>query len=235
MIFNGIRVYVSGAFTKNTEKNVNRAMRLWHALTDLGYVAYCPHLNLLLGLQRTRPYRDWLDYDKEWLQLCHVMLRFDGDESPGAEEEEAAFHGPVFHSIEELEAWRKAGGHGDVHIAQPLDLQRDVTEFHHLIEQDAPLLPSFLDEETTSLRMSLVREETAELIIALAGGNLEQIGLEAVDLIYVVVGTLVAAGLDLESIWNKVQEANMAKKASSDGRKAEKPEGWARPKLDIPT
>lgn len=232
MIFNGIRVYISGAFTKNTEQNVNRAMKIWHKLTDLGYVAYCPHLNLLLGLQRTRPYRDWLDYDKQWLPLCHVILRFDGDESPGAEEEEAAFNGPVFHSIKELEAWRKAGGYG-AHVSQPLDLQCDVTAFHHLIEQDAPLLPSFLDEETTSLRMSLVREETAELIIALAGGNLEQIGLEAIDLIYVVVGTLVAAGLDLESIWAKVHAANMTKKSGSDRGKAEKPEGWQAPTLEL--
>lgn len=229
--FNGIRVYIAAPYTKGefgTDGNLHFAMKAWHELTDLGYIAYCPHINFLLGTLQPRIYQDWLDHDKEWMRLCHVMVRLPGY-SKGADSEEAEFHGPVFYSVEEMHAWIQGltdEERADL-IAGEADIQDDVAAFHRLIGQGAPAHPEPLDEEVAALRMSLVREETAELIMALAGGDLAQIGQEAVDLIYVVVGTLVAAGLDMGPIWSMVHKANMAK-IPSEG-KARKPEGWVPP------
>lgn len=232
--FNGIRVYVAAAYSVGTgdfgvDGNVHLAMKAWHDLTDLGYVAYCPHINLLLGLLEPRRYQVWLDFDKHWMKLCHVMLRLTHGVSKGADDEEAEFSGPIFYSIEELEEWRKSGGfHGET-VKPTFDPQLDVVNFHQMIGQPAPDNPDNLDEETVALRMRLIREETSELLCALATGNLPQVGQECVDLLYVVIGTMVSAGLDLPPLWRMVHEANMAKEPDERGGKAVKPEGWIPP------
>lgn len=234
IIFNGIRVYTAAPYTKGefgTDGNLHVAMKAWHELTDLGYVAYCPHINFLLGTLRPRVYQEWLDHDKEWMHLCHVMVRLPG-ESRGADAEEREFQGPIFRSIEELETWKQGMTEKELadFVSPPaVDMQNDVAEFHHLMGAEDPEVPAQMDEETTALRISLVREETAELIAALAGGDLATIGQEAVDLVYVVIGTLVSAGLDMAPIWSMVHEANMAKEPDPRAGKARKPDGWTPP------
>ncbi len=37
-------------------------------------------------MHKNRPYQQWLEYDKEWLKLCHYVLRLPG-ESGGADGE----------------------------------------------------------------------------------------------------------------------------------------------------
>ena len=236
--FNGIRVYTAAPYTNGefgTDGNLHVAMKAWHDLTDLGYVAYCPHINFLLGTLQPRVYQDWLDHDKEWMHLCHVMLRLPG-ESAGADVEEREFQGPIFYSIAELDRWKK--GLTEEELTEFLDggpavdMQNDVAEFHDLMNVEDPEVPTPMDEETTALRISLVREETAELIAALAGGDLATIGQEAVDLVYVVIGTLVSAGLDMAPIWSMVHEANMAKEPGPRAGKARKPDGWTPPDVE---
>ena len=54
------------------------------------------------------------------------------------------------------------------------------------------------------------------------------------DLMYVLVGTTLALGIDLTDIWEAVQKANMAKAKGAvrqDGKRL-KPEGWVAPDVE---
>jgi len=83
------RVYVAGPYTKgNVAGNIRRAILAGEALERAGYASFCPHLNYLIDFVCPGiGWNEWLDRDKEWLAVCDVMLRLDG-ESRGADEEE---------------------------------------------------------------------------------------------------------------------------------------------------
>lgn len=82
-----IRVYIAGPYTKgDVAINVNQAIKIANQLLDMGYIPFIPHLTHFWYLISPRPYRDWLKLVVEWLKLCHVVFRFEG-ESPGADKE----------------------------------------------------------------------------------------------------------------------------------------------------
>lgn len=98
------RIYIAGPYSNAPEANVSRAMAAWHALADVGFVPYCPHLTHFLHLHQRRDYQEWLAHDLQWLALCNAVLRLPGDSS-GADIEtlyaiERAI--PVFRTIEVL-------------------------------------------------------------------------------------------------------------------------------------
>jgi len=99
------KIYIAGPYTTgDTGKNISVAMQAWHELADLGYSPFCPHLCHYLHIHHQRPYKEWMQYDEEWLMTCDALLRLPG-ESPGARKEAAlasAMGIPVFHSIADL-------------------------------------------------------------------------------------------------------------------------------------
>lgn len=129
-----------------------------------------------------------------------------------------------------------------------LDLQRDVEAFHHKFGHPAPGAPRLMTPELARFRASLVQEEAAELAGALdehanwsdsfeaykggGRGSLARVAGEACDLLYVTLGTLVAAGLWLEPFWREVHRANMEKEPNPAGGKPVKPAGWRPPDLE---
>lgn len=104
----GFRVYVAGAYTSDPVRNTRKARRIANELMLLGYHPVVPHNTHDWHEQSPKPYETWLEYGKEEMASCHVMLwdrkRLPGD-SPGAKEEESLADElgiPVVRSVEEL-------------------------------------------------------------------------------------------------------------------------------------
>jgi len=127
------------------------------------------------------------------------------------------------------------------------DWQADIQEFHKVVMQDKfPTKPCVPDFKYISLRKELIKEEMNETLdaieestdfVVLQEGSeycLAEIADGIADSIVVLLGTAVTYGIDLRPIWNKVQEANMAKKDGpmrADGKRL-KPEGWEHPNIE---
>ncbi|MGH7256101.1 MAG: MazG nucleotide pyrophosphohydrolase domain-containing protein, partial [Nitrospirales bacterium] len=85
--------------------------------------------------------------------------------------------------------------------------------------------PQVPDEATSRLRVNLIREEFEELQQALAQGDTVALAKELADLLYVVYGTAVSCGIDMEPIFREVHRSNMSKVG---GHK--RPDGkWVKP------
>jgi predicted HAD superfamily Cof-like phosphohydrolase len=125
------------------------------------------------------------------------------------------------------------------------DWQEDVRDFHEKCGLEVNTLPSLPSEDTLNLRMKLVDEEVNEELLPLLSSlakkgawdsetfaeDLASIADGIVDAIYVLLGTAVSFGIDLQPIWDATQTANMQKYKGpkrEDG-KILKPEGWKHP------
>jgi len=98
-----------------------------------------------------------------------------------------------------------------------------VADVLHFKERMHPGLPDHV------LRQCMVLEEARELADEI-GGDPARVAHEGLDVLYVVLGAFVEAGLGaegLEMAWAEIHRANMAKRPPSEpGGKATKPEGW---------
>lgn len=106
------------------------------------------------------------------------------------------------------------------------DHQKDVLEFHCKLGFSAPDRVEIPSQAEVRKRARLMGEEHNELLDAMIAEDPAQVAAECVDLLYVVYGTAVAYGLDLEPFWRAIHAANMKKEPNPDGGKAIKPEGW---------
>jgi predicted HAD superfamily Cof-like phosphohydrolase len=66
-------------------------------------------------------------------------------------------------------------------------------------------------DDDAALRIRLIAEEAAELIDAIASGDLTRIAQEAADLVVVTYGTAATYGLDLDRAVAEVMTANFSK------------------------
>lgn len=106
----------------------------------------------------------------------------------------------------------------------------DVDEFHDYMgfypyaEQSPPL------EAINAKRGKLITEERRELAEAIASGDKAKILHEGIDVLYVVLGAMVEAGItpdELSVAWSLVHSANMTKQPPQDPLgKASKPENF---------
>src|SRR4030042_4199318 len=84
-----IKVYIASPYTlPDPCINTNKAMNVANNLMNLGYIPFIPHLTHFQHTFHPRPPEDWYEYDKEFLKICDVVLRLNG-ESKGADEETA--------------------------------------------------------------------------------------------------------------------------------------------------
>ena len=111
--------------------------------------------------------------------------------------------------------------------------QQDVEDFHKKFEQKIGDNPGFSDEDTMKLRIALVEEEILELKDACKDNDFPSFVDAITDSIYVLLGTAIATGVDIEPIWTEVQKTNMAKAVGNkrDDGKLLKPEGWKTPDI----
>ncbi|GJL59573.1 MAG: hypothetical protein NPIRA03_24300 [Nitrospirales bacterium] len=91
------------------------------------------------------------------------------------------------------------------------DAQRMVQEFHKQFEIHVSPTPSIPDEPTQFLRKRLIQEEFDELQEAMQDKDLSSIAKELADLLYVVYGTAVSLGIDMEPVFQEVHRSNMSK------------------------
>lgn len=91
------------------------------------------------------------------------------------------------------------------------DEQSMVEEFHRkfdILIQRRPAIPA---AATQALRVRLMQEELDELKEALAQENLAAVAKEMADLLYVVYGTAVSYGIDLQPVFEEVHRSNLSK------------------------
>ena len=89
--------------------------------------------------------------------------------------------------------------------------QNMVDEFHRKFHIHAESSPSIPDETTRGLRIRLIQEEFDELKEALAKEDLVGIAKELADVLYVVYGTAVSYGIDMEPVFREVHRSNLSK------------------------
>ena len=91
------------------------------------------------------------------------------------------------------------------------DEQHMVMEFHRRFGIAVESAPTVAAEATQALRVRLIQEEFDELKEALDRHNLSAIAKELADLLYVVYGTAVSYGIDMEPVFREVHRSNMSK------------------------
>lgn len=119
-----------------------------------------------------------------------------------------------------------------------MNKQEMVREFHEVFDhltQDKP--NANIDISIQSLRYDLIYEELRELNDAMLDRDIVEVADAIADLLYVVYGTAVAYGIDIEPVFEAVHKSNMDK-IWPDGElhyhpngKVKKPEGWEPPNI----
>ena len=79
-------------------------------------------------------------------------------------------------------------------------------------------------KHTTDLRLALIEEEYEELLEAIRWGDPVFIAKEGADLVYVVVGTLIAMGIPFNDVFAALQASNMTK-VGDDGQVTKREDG----------
>lgn len=134
--------------------------------------------------------------------------------------------------------------------------QQKVREFHERFDTTVSNAPNFPGADVMFLRCNLIREELQELEGSIFGMNLlmaegynewfgrtaDDVMVEIADalgdLLYVVYGTAVSCGIDMEPIFNEIHRSNMTK-VPADGKivyredgKVIKPDTYDPPRLE---
>lgn len=86
-----------------------------------------------------------------------------------------------------------------------------VMEFHEQFDIHVASVPSAPDGSTQTLRARLIQEEFEELREAMEAKDVTAIAKELADLLYVVYGTAVSCGIDMEPVFQEVHRSNMSK------------------------
>lgn len=90
--------------------------------------------------------------------------------------------------------------------------QRMVREFHKAFGHDYRDQPDAnVELGVQSLRLDLIQEELDELNDAMLDRNIVEVADALADLLYVVYGTAVVFGIDMEPIVQEVHRSNMSK------------------------
>ena len=91
------------------------------------------------------------------------------------------------------------------------DEQAMVEAFHRTFGIMVNPVPTVIDGQTRELRVKLIQEEFDELKEALTAEDISSIAKEMADLLYVVYGTAVSCGIDMDPVFREVHRSNMSK------------------------
>jgi len=90
-------------------------------------------------------------------------------------------------------------------------MQKQVEEFHQVFGLEWEAGPTMLDILAKKRRINLIKEELSELKSALLMNDLVETIDALCDIMYVVLGTAVELGIDLEPFYDEVHRSNMTK------------------------
>jgi predicted HAD superfamily Cof-like phosphohydrolase len=100
----------------------------------------------------------------------------------------------------------------------PIDIAAAVAEFHMAFNLPMRQLPSTeIDDALARLRVALLEEEVGEFVAASEKGDLVGIADALADIIYVIYGTALTYGIDLDTVLREVHRSNMSK-LGGDGK-----------------
>lgn len=106
-----------------------------------------------------------------------------------------------------------------------------VAEFHRHFGLPARTVPvEHLPPVEVGLRRRLLAEEFQEYLTAVETGDVVAVADALADMVYVVYGTALHYGIDLDAVLAEVHRSNMTKTAH-DGGKAVKGPGYQRPDI----
>lgn len=113
------------------------------------------------------------------------------------------------------------------------DAQRMVSEFHRAFGIPIASSPTLLDEATCALRLRLLHQEDAALQEAFAQQDVVAIAQALANIVYVVYGTAISCGIEMEPVLHEVHRSHMSKVGVyQDAHGAwVKPAGYAPPHL----
>lgn len=116
------------------------------------------------------------------------------------------------------------------------DVMRQIRDFHFVMGVRHSKTPTLPDNETRTLRRTLIEEEVKEYFEAEEKNDLTEIAKELADIVVVVAGCADVYGIPFEKVFEAVHKSNMAKapggkvKRREDG-KILKPDGWKPPDI----
>ena len=99
------KVYISGPYSQgDVAVNVRNAFKAANSLADLGFAPLVPHTTHFWHLIFPRPYKFWIDLDKEFIPCCDALLRLIGHSRGADKEVDLAIKlgVPVFYTIDDL-------------------------------------------------------------------------------------------------------------------------------------
>lgn len=106
-------------------------------------------------------------------------------------------------------------------VTDKLFPQTMVREFHEVYGAVINPTPTLVDEQTRELRKALMLEELHETLDAMDAAqhkhDLVEIADGLADLIYVVYGTAISYGIDLDAVVREVHRSNLSK-LGADGK-----------------
>lgn len=80
-------VYLAAPYTKpDPVENTHAVMKIADAVLDAGFIPLIPHLTLAWHLVSPKRYETWLEYDRQLLMRCDVLLRIPGYSSGATQE-----------------------------------------------------------------------------------------------------------------------------------------------------
>ena len=66
-------------------------------------------------------------------------------------------------------------------------------------------------DKLSALRVRLITEEVAELLLAVRSGNTTEVADALGDILYVTIGAAIAWGIKIDMVWDAIHKSNMAK------------------------
>lgn len=108
-----------------------------------------------------------------------------------------------------------------------------VREFMAAMGQTLPYKPGFPSGDVGAHRMGWFEEERIELYDALHARDLSAVADAIGDLLYVLHGTALAFGIDIDPVFAEIHRTNMEKRngpVGPDGKRL-KPPGWQPPDI----
>lgn len=101
-----------------------------------------------------------------------------------------------------------AGNAPHLYVRSPLDM---VLDFHVTFDCPVGRHPRLLDDAETELRVALLSEEWHEYLTAVDDGDVVEIADALGDMVYVIYGTALAHGIDLDAVVQEIHASNMSK------------------------